>query len=378
MIKLKIKYGNSQTDIRFPCTEKALQEALAEIGAEQVRPLELYVTEVVFPEELAFLQDRFVNLDEVNFLGKRMDSFFGDEEYQFYEAMKLEGFDTLPDLINLSFNLNRYPLIRDIGDMGKIGREYLLTVNGCIPAHDEDDPKYAQLGRELIQSGNGIFTEHGMLFVDENTPFQRSYDGQTFPPYLYDPGVLCVAKAEYGGKTEYLYFPCEEEAIDKAFARLGTTADEVKITLEDFNTDSPEWFGRFREIASEEGVYELNRLTAAVNTADMDLKKLWSVAEYAEAEDAEQLTRLAKNIGCFTFIEGATSYAEVGRFFTETEDRYILDLEMEDYFDYEGFGEYISDKFYGKFVCGGFIYNDTDTSLLDILYKDEPMTMGGM
>ncbi len=109
--------------------------------------------------------------------------------------MKLEGFDTLPDLINLSFNLNRYPLIRDIGDMGKIGREYLLTVNGCVPADDADDPKYAELGRELIQSGNGIFTEHGMLFVDENTPFQRSYDGQTFPPYLYDPGVLCVAKA---------------------------------------------------------------------------------------------------------------------------------------------------------------------------------------
>ncbi len=311
MIKLKIRYYNDQTDIRFPCTEKALQEALAEIDAEQVRPLELYVTEVVFPEELDFLQYRFANLDEVNYLAKRMDSFFGDEEYQFYEAMKLEGFDTLPDLINLSFNLNRYPLIRDIGDMGKIGREYLLTVNGCIPAHDEDDPKYAQLGRELIQSGNGIFTEHGMLCVDENTPFQRSYDGQTFPPYLYDPGVLCVAKAEYGGKTEYLYFPCEEEAIDKAFARLGTTADEVKITLEDFNTDSPEWFGRFREIASEEGVYELNRLTAAVNTADMDLKKLWSVAEYAEAEDAEQLTRLAKGL----FLQGPI-YFDYGTFTT--------------------------------------------------------------
>lgn len=50
MIKLKIKYGNDQTDIRFPCTEKALQEALAEIDAEQVRPLELYVTEVYFPK----------------------------------------------------------------------------------------------------------------------------------------------------------------------------------------------------------------------------------------------------------------------------------------------------------------------------------------
>ena len=52
--------------------------------------------------------------------------------------------------------------------------------------------------------------------------------------------MLCFIRAEYNGKTEFLYLPCEEEAIDKAFARLGTTADEMKITLEDFNTDSPE------------------------------------------------------------------------------------------------------------------------------------------
>lgn len=74
--------------------------------------------------------------------------------------------------------------------MGKIGREYLLTVNGCVPADDADDPKYAELGRELIQSGNGIFTEHGMLFVDENTPFVKDYDGQNFPAYVYDQ-MLC-------------------------------------------------------------------------------------------------------------------------------------------------------------------------------------------
>lgn len=220
MIKLKIKYGNSQTDLRFPCTEKEMNAALERIHAEDVTPLELYASEVVFPEELGCLQDRFVNLDEVNFLGKRMDSFFGDEEYQFYEAMKLEGFDTLPDLINLSFNLNRYPLIRDIGDMGKIGREYLLTVNGCIPAHDEDDPKYAQLGRELIQSGNGIFTEHGMLFVDENTPFQRSYDGQTFPPYLYDPGCFALPRPSMAAKPNICIFPVRRKPSTKRLQGL--------------------------------------------------------------------------------------------------------------------------------------------------------------
>jgi len=31
MIKLKIKYGNSQTDLRFPCTEKEMSAALGRI-----------------------------------------------------------------------------------------------------------------------------------------------------------------------------------------------------------------------------------------------------------------------------------------------------------------------------------------------------------
>lgn len=376
MIKLKIKYGNSQTDLHFPCKETEMSAALERIHAEDVTPLELYVSGVVFPEELGCLQDRFVNLDEVNFLGKRMDGFFGDEEYQFYEAMKSEGFDTLPDLINLSFNLDRYPLIRDISDMGKIGREYLLTVKGCLPADDEDDPKYAEFGREMIQSGKGVFTEHGLLFVNENTPFQKLYDGQVFPPYVYDSDVLCIARAEYNGKSEYLYLPCEEKAIDKALARLGTALENAKITLEDFSVNNPKWFERFKQIAADEGVYELNGLANAINSADTDLKKLWLVAEYAETEDAGQFVRLAENIGCFKVIEDVSDYEDVGRYIVDNNDCYALHPELEDYFDFSGFGEHIAEEYGGKFVGGNFIYNDTDTSLLDILYQDKPMTMG--
>ena len=376
MIKLKIKYGNESTDICFPCKETDMSAALERIHAEDVTPLELYVAEVIFPEELNFLQDRFVNLDEVNFLGKRMDGFFGDEEYQFYEAMKSEGFDTLPDLINLSFNLNRYPLIRDISDMGKIGREYLFTVKGCLPADDEDDPKYAEFGRELIQSGKGVFTEHGLLFVNENTPFQKLYDGQVFPPYVYDSDVLCIAGADYNGKSEYLYLPCEEKAIDKALARLGTALENAKITLEDFSVNNPKWFERFKQIAADEGVYELNGLANAINSADTDLKKLWLVAEYAEVEEAGQLARLAENIGCFKVIEDVSDYEDVGRYIGDNNNCYALHPELEDYFDFNGFGEHIAEEYGGKFVGGNFIYNDTDTSLLDILYQDKPMTMG--
>lgn len=55
MIKLKIKYGNSQTDLRFPCTEKEMNAALERIHAEDVTPLELYLSEVIFPDELGCL-----------------------------------------------------------------------------------------------------------------------------------------------------------------------------------------------------------------------------------------------------------------------------------------------------------------------------------
>ena len=378
MIKLKIKYGNESTDIRFPCKETEISAALERIHAEDVTPLELYVAEVIFTEELNFLQERFVNLDEVNFLGKRMDGFFGDEEYQFYEAMKLEGFDTLPDLINLSFNLNRYPLIRDISDMGKIGREYLLTVKGCLPADDKDDPKYAQLGRGLVHSGKGVFTEHGLLFVDGNTPFQRLYDGQVFPPYVYDSDVLCIVRAEYNGRSEYLYLPCEEKAMDKAFARLGAAPENAKITLEDFSINNSKWFDRLKRIDADEGVYELNRLATAINSADTDLKKLWLVAEYAEVEEAGQLARLAENIGCFKVIEDVSDYEDVGRYIVDNNDCYALYPELEDYFDFNGFGEYIAEEYGGKFIDGNFIYNDTFTSLSEILCQDKPMTMGGM
>lgn len=56
MIKLRIKYGNSQTVLRFPCTEKEMSAALGRIHAENITPLELYAAEVVFPEELSFLK----------------------------------------------------------------------------------------------------------------------------------------------------------------------------------------------------------------------------------------------------------------------------------------------------------------------------------
>ena len=71
-------------------------------------------------------------------------------------------------------------------------------------------------------------------------------------------------------------------------------------------------------------------------------------------------------------------YSDIGRYVVDHNDCYAMPPELEDYFDFSAFGEHIAEEYYGKFVGGNFIYNDTDTSLLDILYQDEPMTISGM
>lgn len=164
-----------------------------------------------------------------------------------------------------------------------------------------------------MQSGTGIVTEHGILFVDEDVQFQELYDGQVFPPYLYDASILCTAKAEYHGKVEYLYLPCERAAIDKSIGRLGAPdAESVSIILDDFMVDNPEWMRRLREMTSSESIYDINDLVGAISNADMQLDKLTAVAEYAGVEDAKSITALANSLGLFTLIEGAEDNEDVG------------------------------------------------------------------
>ena len=109
------------------------------------------------------LKDRFANLDELNYLARRVESFDYHEYDQFLIGItKLEN-PTEKDLINLTFNLDHFTLCKDVSNYGKIGREYVMNTEGAVPAHDEDDPKYAAIGKDLIDRGLAQITEKGLL-----------------------------------------------------------------------------------------------------------------------------------------------------------------------------------------------------------------------
>ena len=200
-----------------------------------------------------------------------------------------------------------------------------------------------------------------------------------FPGYVYDGDVLVIATATYKEKTEYLYLPCEALAIDKALRRLGAGCeDDCDISLEDFTVNNPAWIERMSRLCRTDGIHEVNRLAEAINHADKDLDKLTAAAEYADVDCAEGLIKLAEHLGDFVFIKEIEDYDAVGRFYTENEPEYNLNPEMEDFFDFDGFGEYMSEANNGEFISSGFVCMRDGAELSEILDSDEAMTMGGM
>ena len=73
MIKVKIQNGKHCTDIIFPCNEQLLSRALCGIGMDGDQPAPAPLIAKIKPKELFMLENTMVNLDELNYLAKRMD-----------------------------------------------------------------------------------------------------------------------------------------------------------------------------------------------------------------------------------------------------------------------------------------------------------------
>ena len=114
----------------------------------------------------------------------------------------------------------------------------------------------------------------------------------------------------------------------------------------------------------------------------MDWSKLSAVVELADVQKASNIAFLAEHLDEFSFIPEAKTEEDVGHFLVDNISEYRLNLEMEDYFDFSGFGEHIAEEHNGQFVDGGFIYYDSYESLDELLDgldpEDEGMNMGGI
>ena len=105
-----------------------------------------------------------VNVEELNYLAKRLDSFDTGEAAQFQAmAHKLELFE-LKDLINLTFCCQQATVITDFSDLAAVGRVHYMNLHGGSASVDElNKLDGEETARRLIENG-GTITPYGVVY----------------------------------------------------------------------------------------------------------------------------------------------------------------------------------------------------------------------
>ncbi len=109
-MNITIKKSNGENEktrtIWFPIEEESLDKICSELGIEMTTESNCYIENSMDRNFLGILYDKNCNIDELNYLMKRLDGFNQKEIERFYAASFAENPKTMAELINLSFNMH--------------------------------------------------------------------------------------------------------------------------------------------------------------------------------------------------------------------------------------------------------------------------------
>ena len=325
-----------------------------------------------------------VNVEELNYLAKRLDGFDIGEAAKFQEmAHKLELSD-LKDLINLTFCCQQATVISDFSDLASVGRDHYMNLHGgCAKTAELDALDGEGTARQLIESGNGTVTPYGVIY-DNGMNLEQVYDGQFFPCYYYEPHATMVAvtsksEPEDTAHTTWLYLPMAQEEIDRALHRAGIVdSADARLRLE--HSQLPDEVNVLLDM-EHESLAALNALAQAAGTLSTDdIKKLGAAVTLAKPQNAEQVKNLAENLDLFDFAPSTHSPAEYGKYMIQQSGHYEFDENLDEFYDYEGYAQQRMNDEDGMFTDRGYIAYKGYISLEEVMEsrQDDSMEMGGM
>ena len=325
-----------------------------------------------------------VNVEELNYLAKRLDSFDTGEAAQFQAmAHKLELFE-LKDLINLTFCCQQATVITDFSDLDAVGRDHYMNLHGGSASVDElnalDDKGTA---RQLIESGSGTITPYGVVY-DNGMKLEQVYDGRFFPCYYYEPNAITVAvssksKPEDTAHIAWLHLPMVQEEIDRALLR-GDITDPADVRLRLESSQLPDEVDVLLEM-EHETLADLNELAAATaGLSNADMEKLGAVVTLAEPKSAAQIKNLAESLDLFDFAPGAHTPQEYGKYMIQQSGRFEYDENLDAFYDYEKYGTERMNAEDGMFTDRGYIAYKGCYSMEEVMNGSQSshMEMGGL
>ena len=138
------------------------------------------------------LQGTQVNLDELDYLVKRLDGFDIGELSQFQAMAEKLDLTSMKDLINLTFCCQQVTVITDFSDLETVGRDhYLNTHGGCAGVEELEQLDGEETAILLITDNEGTITRYGVVY-DNGMKLSQIYDGKHLPCYHYEPDIISV------------------------------------------------------------------------------------------------------------------------------------------------------------------------------------------
>ena len=319
---------------------------------------------------LKWLEKAAINVDEMDYLAKRLDSFCKRENAQFQAmAVKLDIFD-MTDFINLTFCCQQATVIVDFSDLDAVGRQHFLTTNGGgAPLEDVDKINGRELAKALINYEEGKITPYGVVY-DNGMQLEQLYDGHHLPDCDFGDSVLTIAmtsRTDPDGTETYIGLPVPESKLDRILQRAGIN-DPGEICLEfaysSLMLDAVDDAFRVDE-ANLQSLNDAAKAIAELSGYEMDT--FHAAALLAKPETPQQIESLARHLEDFDYIPNVRTPKEYAEYLIRESGHFEYDPELEEFYQYEAYGQQRVQEEGGQFNGLGYISYHGEVSMKEML-----------
>ena len=378
-LKNRISAHFAPVTISFPIPEDQYEQAILALEKSQIgdaRVQDCLVENVSAPNCPALLRmtSTMANVDELDWLGKQLESFDRYELLQFNAAVERFGLSAADELIDLSFCAREVTIISDFKDLELVGKRHYLTVHGACDPKELENLDGEETALALISGQPGYVTRYGVVY-DNGIKLEQAYDRKHLPPIWMAENCILELKIRVTGeddpkKQEWVQLPASQIKLERAMLRAGIpSCGEMQMLVSD--SRFPDEVNCTLDV-EHESLFELNRLCQICsNFKEQDFKKLSAVCQMAEPVCAANLLQLAENLDQFDFAPGVHTPEELGKYMIQQSGHYEYDENLEEFYNYGDYGvkRILQDD--GVFVDRGYVsYHGTLT--LEELMRDDP------
>jgi len=364
--------------VTFPIPEERYENvilALQNLQIGDVRKQDCCIESIRAPGCPALLRmtNTMANVDELDWLGKQLESFDRYELLQFNAAVERFGLSAADELIDLSFCARDVTVVSDFNDLELVGKRHYLTVHGACDSEELENLDGTETALALISGQPGYVTQFGVVY-DNGVKLERVYDRKYFPPGWRAENCVMELKLSTRGekdakKCEWMQLPASQIKLERAMLRAGiASCCEIQMLVSDSRfPDEVDCALNFEH----ESLFELNRLCRACsNFKEQDFVKLGAVCQMAKPACAANIRQLAENLDQFDFASNVHTPEELGKYMIQQSGHYEYDENLEDFYNYGDYGVNRMLQEEGVFTDHGYVsYHGTLT--LEELMRDD-------